>query len=109
MRHGSPLPVDAASLKLSFIVVVETLIQPSKRSARQRGEHLSSPRHQRVSPRRAMVLERLAEQCGSRLQNRPAPSGLDKFDFRVAALLQGSFGAYSALEFPPLPLKPVTL
>jgi hypothetical protein len=56
-----------------------------------------------------MAIERLTEQCGSRFQNCPAPSGLDKLGFRVAALLKGGLGADSTLELPPLSLKPIPL
>ena len=107
MRHRRPLPIGPASFKLGLIIIVETLIQSGKGAARQRCEHLASASHQGVASRSAVVLERAAEQCRSRLQHRPTPGGLHEFGLRIAALLQRGLGANAAFEFLSPTLKPV--
>src|SRR5882757_9176388 len=107
MRDRRPLPVGSARFELGLIVVVETLLQPGKGAPRQRCERFAGARHQRIAPRGAVVIERAAEQRGSRLQYRPTPGGLDEFGLCVAPLLHRRLGANAAFEFVSPPLKPV--
>ena len=71
-----------------------------QRRPRQRCERLASARHQGVASRRAVVLERAAEQYGSRLQYRPTPGCIHEFGLCVPALLHRGLGADAAFEFP---------
>src|SRR5277367_144343 len=108
MRHGHPLAAWPASFKLRLVVVV-TLLDPREGAAGQGCERLPGARHQRVAPRRAMMIERPAEQRRSRLQDRPMAGGVHELGFRVAALLQRRLGADAGLELAALALQPVTL
>ena len=108
MRDRRPFAVRPASLELRLVIVIETLVDPGKGAARQGRERFPGARHQRVAARRAMVVERAADERRRRLQDRPAPGGVDELGFRVAALLQRRLGADAALELLPPALQPIT-
>ena len=88
---------------MQLVVVAEGLIEPGESAAGQEREDRSGPGHQRIAPRRAMPVQRAAEQGGRRLQHRPSPRRLDELRLGVAALLPGLLGADPALQLlaPP--------
>src|SRR5580658_3885406 len=107
MRDRRPLAIRPASFKLGLVIVIEALVESGKGAVGQGSERLSGARHQGIAPGGAMVLERAAQQRGSRLQDRPAPRGLDELGLGISALLQRRFSADAALERTALFLNPV--